>query len=236
MLPGDRKGNPPNLFRGRAMDTPLAQTLTLLSPPPRLNAPRTFEKRPRLRRGGVPGCPLLQDHSPKVSRTQQRPSTHRALMAHGRWVSSPLWAQEPPPPPPTPEFRGLHLKPRDPPTTPREGPAAFHPHFSRAGDGKHEPTNRAAPRTRCTQWGLVGGTAVHQSELSRCGARCPKRGSSRLVSPGPFSPIKWFRGPLSLGTAPLLGLFWPLRETVQWTSAQNSSPLVERSRGTTSGS
>ena len=118
-------------------------------------------------------------------------------------------------PPPTPEFRGLHLKPRDPPTTPRAGPAAFHPHFSRAGDGKHEPTNRAAPRTRCTQWGLVGGTAVHQSELSRCGARCPKRGSSRLASPGPFSPIKWFRGPLSLGTAPLLGWFWPLRETVQ---------------------
>lgn len=59
MLPeGDRKGNPPNLFRGRAMDTPSAQTLTLLSPPPRLNAPRTFEKRPRLRRGGGrPGVP-----------------------------------------------------------------------------------------------------------------------------------------------------------------------------------
>lgn len=66
------------------MDTPSAQTLTLLSPPPRLNAPRTFEKKPRLRGGGVPGCPLLQDHSPKVSRTQQRPSTHRTLMAHGR--------------------------------------------------------------------------------------------------------------------------------------------------------
>lgn len=38
------------------MDTPSAQTLTLLSPPPRLNAPRTFEKKPRLR-GGRPGVP-----------------------------------------------------------------------------------------------------------------------------------------------------------------------------------
>ena len=39
------------------MDTPSAQTLTLLSPPPRLNAPRTFEKKPRLRGGGRPGVP-----------------------------------------------------------------------------------------------------------------------------------------------------------------------------------
>lgn len=199
------------------MDTPSAQTLTLLSPPPRLNAPRTFEKRPRLRRGGG------ASRGARSSRITHRRSAGRS---RGPAPTGPSWrtageSQVPFElrsrlrPPPTPEFRGLHLKPRDPPTTPGAGPAAFHPHFSRAGDGKHESTNRAAPRTRCTQWGLVGGTAVHQSELSRCGARCPKRGSSRLASPGPFSPIKWFRGPLSLGTAPLLGLFWPLRETVQ---------------------
>lgn len=221
---GESKRNPLSLFRGKAMDTPQTKHRPC-NHPPELNAPRTFEKRPRLRRGGVQGGPLLQDHSPKVSRTQQRPSTHRALMAHGRWVSSPLWSQEPPPPPPlrqasilTPQaLRSAHY--------PQAGRAAFHPHFSRAGDGKHESTNRAVPRTTCTQWGLVGGTAVHQSELSRCGVQCPKRGSFRLVSPGSFSPINWFRGPLSRGTAPLPVLLWSLRETLQWTSAQNTSSL-----------
>lgn len=116
---------------------------------------------------------------------------------------------------PTPKLGSSHLQPRGPPTTPQAGRAAFHPHFSRAGDGKHEPTNRAAPRTHGTQWGFVGGTEVHQSELSRCGDRCPKRGSFRLVRVCSFSPIKWLRGPLTRGTAPLPGRLWPLRATVQ---------------------
>lgn len=75
-----------NLFRGKAMEPSVQRRLCY--PPPWLNAPRTFEKRPRLSTGGgrgiVRGFPLLWDHSPKVSSTQQRPSTHKALMARGR--------------------------------------------------------------------------------------------------------------------------------------------------------
>lgn len=116
--------------------------------------------------------------------------------------------------PATPGFRSLHPTPRGPPTTPGKY-GRFSPHFSRAEDGKHEPTNRAAPRTLCTQWRFEEGTSVHQSELSRCGVQCPKRGSFRLVIRSLYSPIKWLRGPLSPGSAPLPGKLWPLWETVQ---------------------
>lgn len=78
--------------------------------------------------------------------------------------------------PATPGFRSLHLTPRGPPTTPSKY-GRFSPYFLRAEDGKHEPTNGASPRTLCTQWRFEGGTSVHQSELSMCGAQCPKRGS-----------------------------------------------------------
>lgn len=123
---GESKRNPLSLFRGKVMDTPQSKHRPC-NHPPGLNAPRTFEKRPRLRRGGVQGGPLLQDHSPKVSRTQQRPSTHRALMAHGWWVSSPLWSQEPPPPPPTtpgfdPHTSSLAIRPLPPSRSGRFSP------------------------------------------------------------------------------------------------------------------
>lgn len=42
-----------NLFRGKAMEPSVQRRLCY--PPPRLNAPRTFEKRPRLRTGGSSG-------------------------------------------------------------------------------------------------------------------------------------------------------------------------------------
>lgn len=158
--------------------------------------------------------------SPPGSLTEGQQDAAQAQHPQGPHVARPVSLKSPliegatSAPPPLGSEPHNH-KPCDPPTTPQAGRAAFHPHYSRAGDGKHEPANRAAPRTPCTQWELVGGTAVHQSELSRCGARCPKRGSFQLVSLGSSSPIKRFRGPLSRGTAPLPWLLWPLRETVQ---------------------
>lgn len=111
-------------------------------------------------------------HSPKVSRTQQRPNTHRTLMVSGRRVASPLQSQEPPPPP-HPESSGPHTSNRavDPPTKPRAGRAAFSPRCLRAGDGKHEHTNRASPRTLGTQWGRAGGDP--SPPIGTVQVRCP---------------------------------------------------------------
>lgn len=77
------KRNPLNLFRGKSMDIPIRPAQTVLSPS-QVQRPQNLREEAVLERGGVQGCPLLQDHSPKVSRTQHRPSTHRALMSHGR--------------------------------------------------------------------------------------------------------------------------------------------------------
>lgn len=137
-------------------------------------------------------------------------------MVRGRRVASPLRSQEPPPPP-HPESSGPHTSSRtaDPPTKPRAGRAAFSPRCLRAGDGKHEHTNRASPRTLGTQWRRAGGISAHQSELSRCGARCPKRGSFRLGLASSFPPIGWLRGPLTRRATPWPGKPWPPRKTVQ---------------------
>lgn len=157
--------------------------------PPRLNAPRTFEKRPRLGREGASGGARSSGitHQRSAGRSRGPAPTGPSWRAAGEsQVPSDRRSRLRPP---TPGLSSSHLKPRGPPTTPEAGRAAFHPHFSRAGDGKHEPTNRPTPRTPSTQWGLVGGAALHQSELSRCGARCPKRGSVRLVICSLCSPI-----------------------------------------------
>lgn len=138
---------------------------------------------------------------------------------------------------PPPQGSDPHTSRRAVRPLPPSGSGRFSPHFSRAGDGKHEPTNRAAPRTLRTQWGLVGGTAVHQSELSRCGSPCPKRGSSRLVILSLFSPIKWLRGPLSRGPAPVPGKLWPLWGKQSDKRQVRTHPSFWRGRrGTTSGS
>lgn len=132
-------------------------------PLPGFNAPRTFEKRSR-RRGGHP---LPPDHSPKVSRTQQRPSTQRTLMVRGRRVASPFRSQEPPPPPPPPRVSGPHTSGRAvrplnraqvgllfTPTARGRGTgntnAPIPPHHARSapnGDarGGPQPTNRNCP-------------------------------------------------------------------------------------------
>lgn len=53
-FPEKSKRKPLSLFRGKVMG-PTAQRRPCY-PPPRLNAPRTFEKTPRLRRGGIRGA------------------------------------------------------------------------------------------------------------------------------------------------------------------------------------
>lgn len=184
------------------------------APLPGFNAPRTFEKRSRRRGGG----------------TRCRPITHRRSAGRSRGLvpRGPSWCADGESQvlfgrrsrrrrPPTPSLRSSHLRPRGPPTKPRAGRAAFHPHCSRAGDGKHERTNPASPRTLCTQWGRTGGAAARQSQLSRCGARRPKRGSFRLGLAGVFPPIKRLRGPLTRRATPRPGKPGPLRKTVQWT-------------------
>lgn len=108
--------------------------------------------------------------------------------------------------PPTLRISSSHLTPRGPPTTPKQVRLLFTP-LLEGGGRKHKPTNRAAPRTLFIQWGLVGGTSVHQSELSRCGAQCPKRGSFRLVIRSLSCPIKWLRGPSHTGPPLCLGSF-----------------------------
>lgn len=76
------KRKTPNLFRGKAMEPSFQRRL--LSPS-LTQRPQNLREEAALEDGGVvQGCPLHWDHSPKVSSTQQRPSTHKALMARGR--------------------------------------------------------------------------------------------------------------------------------------------------------
>lgn len=138
------------------------------APLPGFNAPRTFEKRSR-RRGGSTRC---------------RPITHRRSAGRSRGLvpRGPSWCADGESQvlfgrrsrrrrPPTPSLRSSHLRPRGPPTKPRAGRAAFHPHCSRAGDGKHERTNPASPRTLCTQWGRTGGG--RSPPIATVQVRCP---------------------------------------------------------------
>lgn len=174
-------------------------------------------------------------HRRSAGRSRGPAPTGPSWRAAGESLKSPLIAGAASAPPP--QGSDPHTSRRAVRPLPPSGSGRFSPHFSRAGDGKHEPTNRAAPRTLWTQWGLVGGTAVHQSELSRCGSPCPKRGSSRLVILSLFSPIKWLRGPLSRGPAPVPGKLWPLWGKQSDKRQVRTHPSFWRGRrGTTSGS
>lgn len=132
---------PLSLFRGKAMNSPGPNggpVIPLLgsTPPEPSRRSRAWGMG-----GGVRGCPLLWDHSPKVSRTQQRPSTHRALMARGRWESQV----------PLDRRSRLHPPPRgsDPHTTSR----AVRPlPPNRSGRFSPQPLAGGGRETRTHQW------------------------------------------------------------------------------------
>lgn len=232
---GESKRNPLSLFRGKAMDTPQTKHRPC-NHPPELNAPRTFEKRPRLRRGGVQGGPLLQDHSPKVSRTQQRPSTHRALMAHGRWVSSPLWSQEPPPPPtPTPGFdphtSSLAIRPLPPSRSGRFSPPLLE------GGGRETRIHQSCRTTHhLYPMGTRGGD--RSAPIGAVQVRCPMPeawllpiGQSWLLFSNQLVP----RAPLTRDR-PFACVALVSKGNPPMNVSTEHILLAERSRGTTSGS
>ncbi|KAB1270548.1 hypothetical protein Cadr_000017104 [Camelus dromedarius] len=94
---------------------------------PRLNVPRTFEKRPRLRREGVRSSRITHRRSAKRSRGPAPtgpsfPSVRRSRLH-----------------PPTTELGSSHLKPCDPPTTRKQVRRLFTPTSRGRGTGNTNP-------------------------------------------------------------------------------------------------